>query len=184
MVSPVSSNGVTMTNTVIADWSGISGVQSEVKLAIVPTNTAGFTNGDVTTNDTTLLFPGGIHPEDFEIIPPNQDLYACDPVGQIVKLPASYLTNFVGDLMITDAGEYGDPSAKLFIVHWDAVTSNFITRSIQYIRPGPSNGRLEHVTFAPINLPPCNNYEEEFYRYSGGNLSANPACPRPRRVRL
>jgi hypothetical protein len=64
------------------------------------------TNGVVTTNDTTSLIPEGIYPEDFDVIPANHHLYACDPVGNaIIKLSATYLTNFVGDLIITDAGE-------------------------------------------------------------------------------
>jgi len=43
-----------------------------------------------------------------------------------------------------------NPSAKLFIVHWDAATSSFVVRTIFYT---PGSG-LEHVSFAPIDLPP------------------------------
>ncbi len=109
------------------------------------------TNGAVTTNDTTALIAGGIHPEDFDIIPPNQSLYACDfGANKIVKFSAEYFTNYVGDLLITDAGENVTPNvAKLFIVHWDAATTNFVTRKILY----GSSSHLEHVTFAPIDLP-------------------------------
>jgi hypothetical protein len=60
----------------------------------------------------------------------------------------------VGDLLITDAGENVIPNrARLFIVHWDAATSDFIIRRIDYTRPDGSIGPLEHVTFAPIELP-------------------------------
>ena len=113
------------------------------------------TNGAVVTYDTTTLISGGIHPEDFDIIPTNQSLYACDyNSNTIVKLSKNYLTNYVGDLLITDAGENVLPSlGKLFIVHWDAAATNFITRRITYKRANGSNGRFEHVTFAPIELP-------------------------------
>jgi hypothetical protein len=105
-------------------------------------------NGVVTTNDTTLLFPGGIYPEDFDIIPPSNHLYFGNSGSNAVfKLSATYLTNYVGDLLITDAGEVS-PQGKLFIVHWDAATTNFVVRRIR------STGGFEHVTFAPIDLPP------------------------------
>lgn len=39
--------------------------------------------------------------------------------------------------------------AKLFAVRWDAATTNFVARNIlNFVRP------LEHITFAPVNLPP------------------------------
>jgi len=112
------------------------------------------TNGLIITNDSTTLVPAGIRVEDLDIIPPNQSLYACDPaINAIVKLSANYLTNFVGDLLITEAGEGGFTPAKLFILHWDSATTNFVTRRIPYIRPNGSSGAFEHVTFAPIELP-------------------------------
>jgi hypothetical protein len=111
------------------------------------------TNGVVTTNDTSTFVSGGIRTEDFDIIPPNQNLYGCDPeANQIVKLPTIYFTNYVGDLLITDAGEVSAP-AKLFIVHWDTATTNFIAIRIPYIRADGSSGDFEHVTFAPIDFP-------------------------------
>ena len=115
----------------------------------------------IDTNGVTKTFNLGIDPEDFDIIPTNQNLYACDhdlpnplggPSGAIVKFPASYFSNHVGDLLITDAGEV-NPPAKLFIVHWDAVHTNFVTTSISYIRPSGAPGDFEHVTFAPVDIP-------------------------------
>jgi hypothetical protein len=110
------------------------------------------TNGVVTTNDTTALIAGGIHTEDFEIIPPDQDLYVCDLSGNaLMKVSRNYFTNFVGQLLITDGGDYGGfhHPARFFALRWDPATTNFVTLKIlDYIRD------VEHVTFAPINLPP------------------------------
>jgi hypothetical protein len=106
------------------------------------------TNGTVMPYDTTVFSPEGIEPEDFDIIPTNQNLYACD-FGQnaIMKLSAKYFANLVGDLLITQAGE-GDFGARLFIVHWDNATSSFVTLVVPY------SGKFEHVSFAPIEIPP------------------------------
>ena len=112
-------------------------------------------NGAVVLYDTTNLISGGIHPEDFDIIPTNQNLYcvAFDDANigasSIVKLSKDYFTDYVGDLLITDAGENVAP-AKFFIVHWDAANTNFVTRRVQFFDP---SRRFEHVTFAPIDLP-------------------------------
>jgi hypothetical protein len=99
-----------------------------------------------------------IRSEDFEVIPPNQDLYTCDAsAGRISKLTRNYLTNHVGDLLIADAGEFPSPTiGKLFIVHWDVATTNFITIPIQLNYPDGGNGYFEHVTFSPLNLPTLN----------------------------
>jgi hypothetical protein len=111
------------------------------------------TNGAVVAYTTTNFYFSGIHPEDFDIIPPNQNLYGCDNgINALVKLPASYFTNFVGDLLITDAGENIGP-AKLCVVHWDAASTNFVSHTVLYLRPDGTAGSLEHVTFAPIDIP-------------------------------
>jgi hypothetical protein len=112
------------------------------------------TNGIVAVYDTTKFFPGGIRTEDFEIIPTNQSLYACDyDLGAVVKFSADYLTNYVGELLITEAGENAPPG-KFFVVHWDAASTNFIARRFPYKHANGTDGRLEHATFAPIELPP------------------------------
>jgi len=92
----------------------------------------------------------GIAPKGFDIIKPNQDLYCLD-WGQerLRKISSTLLTNYWGDLLITQEGAEGpDPSGRLFIVHWDNAKTNFVVRSIT--KPGAV---FEHVTFAPINLP-------------------------------
>ena len=98
-------------------------------------------SGNVITNKL------GIAPEDFDIIPANQDLYCVNQSsGTIEKLSKFFLTDYVGDLLITQSGEfYGGPT--LFIVHWNPTNSVFEKISISH------PGGLEHVSSAPINLP-------------------------------
>jgi hypothetical protein len=127
-------------------WAGKIIAGSEILHAIY----AIAPSGVVTTNFL------GIDPEDFDIVPPNQNLYLTDPDrNTVLKLSSSYLTNFVGDLMITQAGEvFPNQIGKLFFVRWDAPNSNFAVRSISYNRPDGSPGHFEHVTFAPLVLSP------------------------------
>jgi hypothetical protein len=109
----------------------------------------------VDPNGVAESFALGIEPEDFDIIPPDQDLYCADIYGgsatngAVLKLSRTLLSNHVGDLLVTQAGEGSNP-AKLSIVHWDG--TNFVIRNILY----PSayyGGHFEHVTFAPLDLP-------------------------------
>ena len=97
----------------------------------------------ISTNGTVESFFLGIHPEDFDLVQTNQDLYACDQeAGLIIRIPRNVLTNFWGDLLITQEG-FGDPS--LNFVRWTG--SNFMVRHLSY------TNLLEHSTFAPISLP-------------------------------
>jgi hypothetical protein len=101
-------------------------------------------------NESRVVVNLGITPEDFDIIKPNQDLYCLDVArSKIWKLSSTLLTNYWGDLLITEEGaEAPDSNGRLFIVHWDNAKTNFVVRSI--VNPG---SWFEHVTFAPINLP-------------------------------
>ncbi|MCX6884034.1 MAG: hypothetical protein NTX27_03220 [Verrucomicrobia bacterium] len=104
------------------------------------------------TNGVTTSHALGIHPEDFDIVPPDQSLYCLNYDGsasKILKLSKSLLTNYVGDLLITQAGE-SHVEAKLYFVHWTG--TNFMTRSIS-LPTSVFSGQFEHVTFAPIELP-------------------------------
>ena len=95
------------------------------------------------------LFDLGIAAEDFDTIKPNQDLYCLD-VSQmkIRKISSTLLTNYWGDLVITDEGAETPGGGRLFIVHWDNAHTNFVVRSLF------NDGYwFEHVSFAPINLP-------------------------------
>ncbi len=132
-------------------WAGkiITGDES----LISPPIYAIATNGTVTPFDTTTFIPGGIRAEDFEIIPTNQDLYCVDHRSSaIVRLSKNNFTNNVGDLLVTEEG-VGSPPAKLFIIHWNASTTNFETRKIVYTRKDGTDGQFEHVSFAPIDFP-------------------------------
>jgi hypothetical protein len=134
-------------------WAGkiVTGDEDKIPVPLIYTID---TNGAVAAYDTTALIAGGIHPEDFDIIPTNQSLYCVafnDNVSAsaLVKLSKDYFSGYAGDLLITDAGEVVGP-AKLFIIHWDAANTNFVTHRILFT---DTSRRFEHVTFAPIDLP-------------------------------
>jgi hypothetical protein len=111
-------------------------------------------SGIVVTNYTTNFVQDGINPEHFDIIPTNQDLYACaEAAGKIVKLPAIYLSNFVGDLLVTDGGEYNlSRTASCSIFHWNSTHTNFVVHTL-WFQDTNNYSRFENVTFAPIVLP-------------------------------
>jgi hypothetical protein len=144
-LSPHLEGVITLTNDVAkwGPWAGkiLSGAESKIPPQI----------HSIDTNGIVESFALGIAPEDFDVIPTNQDLYiAAYNEGQILRMSKSLLTNFVGDLLITQEGS-STISPKLFIVHWDAVGSNYLTRSIS--APSFGNQGFEHSTFAPISLP-------------------------------
>jgi hypothetical protein len=109
----------------------------------------------IATNGVVSQFDLGIRPEDFDLIPTNQDLYVCDvQANSIAKLSRSYLTNFVGQLLITEAGEFGGANeGKVFVVKWNSGSGQFEKLPIAYRRRDGGAGILEHVTFAPLSLP-------------------------------
>jgi hypothetical protein len=128
---------VTLTNDVTkwGPWAGkiITGAESHDPPLVITVN----------TNGSVGYFSLGIHPEDFDIVQPNQDLYSCDQdAGLIIKIPRTLLTNFWGDLVITQEG-FGNPGFNF--VRWSG--SNFMVRHLSY------TNKLEHSTFAPISLP-------------------------------
>jgi hypothetical protein len=110
------------------------------------------------TNGTVTPYALGIAPSDFDLIPPNQDLYCCDQKhNRLVKIPRTLLSNDVGHLLITQAGEVQSGAlndGRLFIVHWDAASTNFVIKTIPYFDADGNPAQLEHVTFAPISLSP------------------------------
>ena len=136
---------LTLTNdaTKWGPWAGkiITGAESETPPLVISINT----NGAVTN------FVMGIRPEDFDLIPTNQDLYCMGVVGNAVeKVPRTFFNKYVGMLLITESGDGPFPNTlgKLHIVNWDNSVTNFVVRTILH-----NQGEFEHVTFAPINLP-------------------------------
>ena len=139
----------TLTNDVgkWGPWAGkvITGDESTTNIyAIDP-------NGVVTS------FNLGINPEDFDIIPPDQDLYCVNfhenEPSSVLKLPRQCLANYVGDLLITQAGESGlGDVTVMFIVSWNG--AGFAVRRIPV--SSDFGGWFEHVTFAPLDLPAVN----------------------------
>jgi len=106
----------------------------------------------VDINGTATPYPLGIYPEDFDLIPPDQDLYCTayeDLGGAILKIPRAYFADYVGQLLITQAGEHMQ-SAALYIVRWDG--GPVVSVRIPY--PTGFSGHFEQVTFAPVSLPP------------------------------
>ena len=130
-------------------WAGkiLAGAESAEPPAIFSIST----NGIVVTNHLD------IQPEDIDLIVPNQNLY-CLAVNTLVllKLPSNLLTNFVGDLLITQEGAKDQTLAlipnnhppRLTVVHWDG--TNFVKRASITMRPVDW---FEQVTFAPMDIP-------------------------------
>ncbi len=95
-----------------------------------------------------------------KVIPANRHLYFSDPRSNwvlpplVLKIPQQYFTNFIGDILVTRAGENGQDAA-LFIVHWDNARNIFVNYKIPYGNRGaPFYGQyIEHATFAPVDLP-------------------------------
>jgi len=128
---------VTLTNDVAkwGPWAGkiITGAEAALPPRII----------SVSTNGEVGYYFLGINAEDFDIVQPNQDLYACDQdAGLIIKLSRNLLTNFWGDLVITQEG-FNNPGFNF--VRWSG--SNFMVRHLSY------TNKLEHSTFAPIVIP-------------------------------
>jgi hypothetical protein len=115
------------------------------------------TNGGVVSYASTNWFPEVIRPEDFDIIQTNQDLYLCDKTynggtgiaGAVMKLSSTLLTNYWGDLLVTQGDEVlGGYQSSIFILHWDGMEFN--ARRLQRI---PLSGQFENATFGPTNIP-------------------------------
>ena len=137
--------GVTTITNDVARWGPWAGrvVTGDEDLALIFA---------VDVSGVTQSFNLGIATEDFDVVPPNQDLYCVlhNDVGasEVLKLSKTLLTSYVGDVLITQAGE-GTFTPQLFLVHWTG--TDFAIRSISL--PGSFGGHFEHVTFAPLTLP-------------------------------
>jgi hypothetical protein len=142
---------ITLTNDP-AKWGPWAGkLITGGELAVPPAIYAISTNGVVMTNHLD------IQPEDFDLIVTNQNLYCAEvSFGGLSKLPSSLLTNYVGDLLVTQEGSVDvdtmQPAIlhlpKLTVLHWDG--TNMVKRASITRRQGDL---FEHVTFAPMDIP-------------------------------
>jgi hypothetical protein len=106
----------------------------------------------IETGGAVEAFRLAIDPEDFDLIPAEQDLFCTDFFNnRIVKLPQSLFVDHVGDLIITQAGEVLGTEAEIFIVRWNRETAVFDIWGIPY-SSAVQNLAFEHVTFAPLQL--------------------------------
>ena len=105
----------------------------------------------IDTNGTVSPYDLGIEPDHFVLIPANQDLYACDYGGRVIKLSRTFLTNYVGDLLVTQEGGGSSYPTELCIVNWGG--TNFVTRAINGSVVTNGIGQFEDTTFSPLNLP-------------------------------
>jgi len=103
----------------------------------------------IDTSGTATPYSLGIYPEDFDLIPPDQDLYCTDSGGAILKIPRACFADYVGQLLITQAGEHMQPAA-LYVVRWHGGP----VVSVRSPYPSGFSGHFEQVTFAPVSLPP------------------------------
>ncbi len=87
---------------------------------------------------------GLVSPEDVRLIPSGQNLYCTDAGSYVVlKVPQGNFGGFVGDVLFVNEA-INSPSA-LLIAHWTG--AQFVVRQI------PLGNSLEHVAFAPIDIP-------------------------------
>ncbi len=107
----------------------------------------------IDTNGLASFYSFNIVPEDVHIIQTNQDFYLNDVGGQILKLPRHWLTNYVGDVLVTQElnPNTGDPPSALYILHWDAGSTNFVKHAIR--SPVSTATEFEQGAFAPIVIP-------------------------------
>jgi hypothetical protein len=118
------------------------------------------TNGAVTIFDTFAILPNeGIGLSDVDIVPRYEDLYCTlqQPnsldQGLLIKIPSTFMTNNIGEVVITQSGEVipNSPIGSLFFLRWDASKTNFIAKKV-LAAPAPIR-ILEHGAFAPLHLP-------------------------------
>jgi hypothetical protein len=119
----------------------------------------------VDTNGIVTPFDLAIAADKLMIIPTNQDLYCVyykDPAGQhdqgmILRVPRELLTGYTGAFLAEQAHEAVSepiPGPKLFIIKWNAATTQFDKWAISLPDILAQSGHLEGATFAPIDIAP------------------------------
>jgi len=156
------------TNSCYGPWAGKLLTGDECQNLIYAIDTNGFVQPYSLPNG----FGVGISPDTFRLIPTNQDLYCCaDLSGNnlgggslILKLSRQLLTNYVGDVLISQSGElYSNAPPAEYIVRWNETKTNFDTWTILLIEPNTcytsdgttTNGTwfVEKAAFAPVSMP-------------------------------
>ena len=100
----------------------------------------------VDTNGTVTVYNLGLGtPEDVRLIPSGQNLYCLDFSNyHVLKVTADNFAGFAGDVLLVDEAQ-GCALAGVYVVHWTG--GGFVVRQI------PIGVVMEHVVFAPINIP-------------------------------
>jgi hypothetical protein len=99
---------------------------------------------DVNGNATAYNLGLGV-PEDVRLIASGQNLYCLDFLAsQVLKVTPDNFAGFAGDVLLVDEGG-GCAAGGLYVVHWTG--AGFVVRQI------PIGTSLEHVAFAPIDIP-------------------------------
>ncbi|MCL5098604.1 MAG: hypothetical protein M1608_13960, partial [Candidatus Omnitrophica bacterium] len=95
---------------------------------------------------------GPIYPEDFEIIPADQDLYVCCPYGDYLrKVSREYFSGFVGDLLVIQSGENvtdEELPPRFLIFHWNGTCFQWF--EIGY---NDTDESVEQACFSSLDLP-------------------------------
>ena len=90
---------------------------------------------------TVDSFDLNIDPEDFDIIPFNQNFFGVNFPNQLLGAPPSEFVGMVGDFIITQ-----EFPGILWHVKWDTNTNQFVTQNIAQVT------QWEHVTFSPAGI--------------------------------
>jgi len=142
----------------VANYPSASGIEGVISLTNDINKYGPLLAGKIITGIDAISTNGVVTPalgllaEDCDIIQSNQNLYcADDDDGYVLEVPKELFVGHEGDVLITDSGFY-DLTPGLFIVHWDTNTADFVITQIPM--PGNNISAFEHVTFAPMDIPP------------------------------
>ncbi len=119
------------------------------------------TSSTVSVYDTAEIVPGGFAaPGNFVVVRSNEDLYCTLQAGNhdesiLLKISRTFLTNAIGDLLVTQTGETvtanGFAFPTLNFIHWEAARTNFATRRV-FFPPETGGLIVEHSGTAPANI--------------------------------
>ena len=109
----------------------------------------------VSTNGSLTPYNLGIAPDTIMLVPPTNDLYCvyfAQDQSMILKVSQKWLTNYVGDILMVQAGENRPQDPLLFIVYWNGSTYDIHSIALKDDARFRT-GVFEKATFAPITLP-------------------------------